>query len=198
MYRSGNAKSGWLVDRPLSIAHISAAKPKIADYPFTTLIPNLGVVDAGEYKHFVIADIPGLIEGAHNGAGLGLQFLRHVERTKLFLHVIDVSGVAPHSPLECYRIINEELQSYRAELATRPQIIVANKIDALDEAAKLTELREFCQQNDLPFYAISAVTGEGLKILVSAIVEKLDQLSHAALVAHENTFLSQTGRDLDN
>src|SRR4028119_1396211 len=115
------------------ISVISAAKPKIADYPFTTLEPNLGVVDLGEYKTFVVADIPGLIEGASEGAGLGDRFLRHVERTKVILHLIDVSSISGRDSLEDYEIINRELKAYNADLADRPQIVVATKLDALDE-----------------------------------------------------------------
>ncbi len=165
------------VGKSTLISHISAAKPKIADYPFTTLSPNLGVVDMGDFKHFVVADIPGLIEGAHEGLGLGLQFLRHVERTKLLLHLIDVSSASGRDPIEDYRIITNELKSYRAELADKPEIIVANKIDALDEPDRLQSLQAFCQQRGVPLYAISAVTGEGLKELVNVIWQKLENIS---------------------
>src|SRR6187455_1776198 len=115
------------------ISVISAAKPKIADYPFTTLEPNLGVVDMGEYRTFVVADIPGLIEGASDGAGLGDRFLRHVERTKFILHLVDVSSFSGRDPVEDYEIINRELAAYDPELAKRPQVVVATKIDSLDE-----------------------------------------------------------------
>lgn len=119
------------------ISVISAAKPKIADYPFTTLEPNLGVVDLGDYKTFVVADIPGLIEGASEGAGLGDRFLRHVERTKLILHLVDVSSLAGRNPVEDYEILNRELANYNQDLAERPQIVVATKTDALDEPERL-------------------------------------------------------------
>src|SRR5467141_3777072 len=124
------------------IATISAARPKIADYPFTTLEPYLGVVDLGDFRTFVIADIPGLIEGAHEGHGLGDRFLRHVERTKLLLHLVDMSSVSGRDPANDYEVINRELAAYDSQLAARPQIVVATKIDALDEPARVESLRE--------------------------------------------------------
>src|SRR5437870_5453971 len=133
------------------ISVISAAKPKIADYPFTTLEPNLGVVDMGDFKTFVVADIPGLIEGASSGAGLGDRFLRHVERTKLILHLVDVSSISGRSPVEDYEIINRELANYNQDLAERPQIVVATKIDALDEPERLESLRDRAAHDGKPF-----------------------------------------------
>src|ERR671918_133861 len=124
------------------ISTISAAKPKIADYPFTTLEPHLGVVDLGEYRTFVVADIPGLIEGAHGGAGLGDRFLRHVERTRLLLHLVDVSSLPQQEPVVAYETVNRELASYNEDLAARPQFVVATKIDALDDPQRLESLRE--------------------------------------------------------
>ncbi len=159
------------------ISVISAAKPKIADYPFTTLEPNLGVVDLGEYKTFVVADIPGLIEGASEGAGLGDRFLRHIERTKLILHLVDVSSISGRDSLEDYEIINRELAAYNADLAERPQIVVATKIDALDEPERLERLREQAEKDRKSFFAISAVTNQGTRVLVSAIVKELEKLA---------------------
>ncbi len=158
------------------ISVISAAKPKIADYPFTTLEPNLGVVDLGEFKTFVVADIPGLIEGASEGAGLGDRFLRHVERTKLILHLVDVSSISGRNPVEDYEIINRELANYDQNLATRPQIVVATKIDALEEPERLESLRELAEKDGKPFLAISAVTNQGTKELVNAVAQKLDEM----------------------
>jgi GTPase len=158
------------------ISVISAAKPKIADYPFTTLEPNLGVVDLGEYKTFVVADIPGLIEGASEGAGLGDRFLRHVERTKLILHLVDVSSISGRDSAEDYEIINRELANYDANLATRPQIVVATKIDALDEPERLERLRELAEKDGKPFLQISAVTNLGIKELVNSVAQKLDEM----------------------
>ncbi len=160
------------------ISVISAAKPKIADYPFTTLEPNLGVVDMGEYKTFVVADIPGLIEGASEGAGLGDRFLRHVERTKLILHLVDVSSLSGHDPIEDYQIINKELENYDPQLAMRPQIVVATKIDALDEPERLDSLRERARDDQKPFFAISAVTNKGVKELVSAVSAAITSMAN--------------------
>lgn len=167
------------------ISVISAAKPKIADYPFTTLEPNLGVVDLGEYKTFVVADIPGLIEGASEGAGLGLKFLRHVERTKLILHLVDVSSISGRDPVEDYEIINRELANYNQDLATRPQIIVATKIDALDEPERLENLRERAQADGREFLEISAVTNTGTKELVSAVAKRLEEVKQAEIELDE-------------
>lgn len=156
------------------ISVISAAKPKIADYPFTTLEPNLGVVDLGDYKTLVVADIPGLIEGASEGAGLGDRFLRHVERTKLILHLVDVSSISGHDSVSDYEIINRELANYNQDLAERPQIVVATKIDALDEPERLERLKERAEQDGKAFFQISSVTNHGVKELVSAVAQALD------------------------
>jgi GTP-binding protein len=158
------------------ISTVSAAKPKIADYPFTTLEPNLGVVDLGDFRTFVIADIPGLIEGAHAGAGLGDRFLRHIERTKLLLHLVDVSSVSGRDTVADYETVNRELSSYNSELAVRPQLVVATKMDALDERERLESLRLRVQADGKPFFAISSATGEGVRDLVNAIAAKLDEL----------------------
>ncbi len=159
------------------ISVISAAKPKIADYPFTTLEPHLGVVDMGEYRTFVVADIPGLIEGAHEGAGLGDRFLRHVERTKLLLHLVDVSSMSGRETVSDYETINRELESYNIELATRPQIVVATKIDALDEPERLESLRARAAKDGRAFYAISSATNEGVRELVNAVARALDEIN---------------------
>ena len=159
------------------ISVISAAKPKIADYPFTTLEPNLGVVDMGDFRTFVVADIPGLIEGASEGAGLGDRFLRHVERTKLMLHLVDVSSISGRDPVSDYEIINRELTNYDADLATRPQIVVATKMDALDESERLEKLRKRARKDRKPFFEISAVTNQGVKELVNAVSAALDQFA---------------------
>jgi GTP-binding protein len=158
------------------ISTVSAAKPKIADYPFTTLEPNLGVVDLGDFRTFVIADIPGLIEGAHAGAGLGDRFLRHIERTKLLLHLVDVSSGSGRETVFDYETVNSELSSYNSELAVRPQLVVATKLDALDERERLESLRLRVEADGKPFFAISSATGEGVRDLVNAIAAKLDEL----------------------
>jgi GTP-binding protein len=158
------------------ISIISAAKPKIADYPFTTLEPHLGVVDLGDYRTFVVADIPGLIEGAHEGAGLGDRFLRHVERTKLLLHLVDVSSLSGRDAVGDYETINRELAAYDARLAERPQIVVATKLDALDEPERLESLRRRAQEDGREFYEISSVTNRGVRELVNAVARRLDQM----------------------
>src|ERR1051326_2917857 len=155
------------------ISTVSAAKPKIADYPFTTLEPNLGVVDLGDFRTFVIADIPGLIEGAHEGHGLGDRFLRHVERTSLLLHLVDVSS-SGRDPVEDYEIINRELAAYNGELAARRQIVVATKIDALDEPERLASLRERAEQDGRELFAISAVAGAGVRELIRAVAREVE------------------------
>jgi GTP-binding protein len=162
------------------ISTISAAKPKIADYPFTTLEPHLGVVDLGEYRTLVVADIPGLIEGAHEGAGLGDRFLRHIERTKLLFHLVDVSSASGRDTVSDYLTINRELKAYDEQLAERPQLVVATKIDALDEPERLERLREQAEKDGRPFYAISSVTKEGVRELVNAAAHMLEELKGAS------------------
>lgn len=159
------------------ISVISAAKPKIADYPFTTLEPNLGVVDMGDFRTFVVADIPGLIEGASDGAGLGDRFLRHVERTKLILHLVDVSSLSGRDPVKDYEIINRELANYDANLGSRPQIVVATKLDALDDPKRLDKLKKRAKKDNKPFFEISAVTNLGVKELVNAVSATLDEMT---------------------
>jgi GTP-binding protein len=158
------------------ISTVSAARPKIADYPFTTLEPHLGVVDLGDFRTFVIADIPGLIEGAHSGAGLGDRFLRHIERTKLLLHMIDVSSLSGRDTVSDYETVNTELASYNPLLATRPQIVVATKIDALEDKQRLDSLRERAEADGKAFFAISSATNKGVSELVNALAVRLDEL----------------------
>jgi GTP-binding protein len=159
------------------ISTVSAARPKIADYPFTTLEPHLGVVDLGDFRTFVIADIPGLIEGAHTGAGLGDRFLRHIERTKLLLHLVDVSSVSGRDAVTDYETVNRELASYNQDLATRPQFVVATKIDALDDPERLESLKRRASADNKPFFAISSATNEGVRELVNAVAAKLEELN---------------------
>ena len=159
------------------ISTVSAARPKIADYPFTTLEPHLGVVDLGDFRTFVIADIPGLIEGAHAGAGVGDRFLRHIERTKLLLHLVDVSSVSGRDAATDYETVNRELASYNEELATRPQFVIATKIDALDEPERLESLKQKAIEDQKPFFAISSATGSGVRELMNAITAKLEELN---------------------
>lgn len=157
------------------IAAVSAAKPKIADYPFTTLSPNLGVVRVGEGASFVMADIPGLIEGAHSGAGLGHEFLRHVERTRLLVHVIDMGGTGDRDPVQDYEIINRELELYSPALARRPQIVAANKMDLPGSVEHLARLREQIGA-DREIFAVSAATGQGLSELTFRVARLLEEL----------------------
>ena len=158
------------------ISTVSAAKPKIADYPFTTLEPHLGVVDLGDFHTMVIADIPGLIEGAHAGAGLGDRFLRHIERTKLLLHMVDVSSLSGRDTVSDYETVNRELASYNPDLAARPQIVVATKIDALDEPSRLESLRARAEADGKQFFAISSATNRGISELVNALASRLEEL----------------------
>ena len=159
------------------IARISAARPKIADYPFTTLVPNLGVARARSGESFVVADVPGLIEGASEGRGLGHEFLRHIERTALILHVVDLTGgFEGRDPLADYRTINEELAAYASELAERPQIVVGNKCDMPDADVASLFLREAAEADGHPYYEVSAVTGQGLDELVTACAAQVAEL----------------------
>jgi GTP-binding protein len=151
------------------ISVVSAAKPKIANYPFTTLTPNLGVVSLSGDRSFVVADVPGLIKGAHEGHGLGHQFLRHIERTKILVHLVDVSGASGRDPVEDFETICDELRQFDESVAAKPQIVVATKIDALDDPARLDSLRRHVRKKRLPFLTISAVSGEGLDELLETI-----------------------------
>lgn len=157
------------------ISVISAARPKIADYPFTTLVPNLGVVKLETFTSFVVADIPGLIEGSHAGAGLGFQFLRHVERTALLLHLVDVSGLSGGAPASNFRRINKELALYSRDLLKKPQIVVATKLDAADKK-KLDSLSRYCKNNGIDFFAVSALTGKGVKDLIRFAAKKIEEI----------------------
>jgi GTP-binding protein len=156
------------VGKSTLISRISSARPKIADYPFTTLVPHLGVVRLEEYRSFVVADIPGLIEGAHEGHGLGDQFLKHVERTRVLVHMIDASR-EDRDAVADYRAIIKELALFNKELLERKQLIVASKMDALANPRKLSGLKAMCTRKKLPFLGISAVTGQGIKELIDAL-----------------------------
>ena len=144
------------------IAAVSAARPKIADYPFTTLTPNLGVVRSSDEHTFVIADIPGLIEGAHEGKGLGFQFLRHIERTSLLIHMIDISEWATEDPVAALKVMRHELAAYDPALADRPYAVVGTKLDIKGEGERLEQLKKYCHRRKIRFFAISAATREGL------------------------------------
>lgn len=173
------------VGKSTFLSRVTSAKPKIADYHFTTIIPNLGVVKSIYGDSFVIADIPGIIEGASEGVGLGIQFLRHIERTRLLLHVIDVSGTEGRTPVQDFEIINKELKEYSEKLSTRKQIIIANKLDVMQDENLLKELEEFAQSKDIELFKISAVTGEGIDELMNCVTEVLKELPKEELVEVE-------------
>ena len=155
---------------------VTSARPKIADYHFTTLEPNLGVVKTEFGDSFVLADIPGIIEGASEGTGLGLRFLRHIERTRLLLHVIDASGSEGRDPVEDFKIINKELKKYSEKLSQRKQIIVANKIDVMQDDTLYQEVEKMAKEKGIEIFKISAATGEGIKELMQAISKLLKEL----------------------
>lgn len=164
------------------ISKISAARPKIAGYPFTTLVPNLGVVEYGEYKTFVIADIPGIIEGAHEGIGLGLQFLKHIERTRLLIHMLDPTQSPERNPVDDFNKINFELKSYSKSLVKKPQIVVLNKVDIQNTRSICIEAEDYFSKKGIEIYKISAVTGEGTKELIYDVGEKLEKLKEKELL----------------
>lgn len=156
------------------ISRISAAHPKIADYPFTTLEPNLGVVQLPDLRSYVVADIPGIIEGAHEGRGLGIQFLKHVERTRLLVHLVDMSETG-RDPIHDFETLITELESFDEELARKPMIVLASKMDVSQDPAKVEELRAVATARNLPFYEISSVTGQGIEALKFTLAEKILQ-----------------------
>jgi len=155
------------------ISVISSAKPKIADYPFTTLVPNLGVVKLKDHKSCVVADIPGLIEGAHTGAGLGVSFLRHIERTRIFLHLVDVSDMADDA-IARYLKIRRELGMYSSELLLKPETVVATKLDSVTDKTRLDMLENYCKTNNINFLKISSVTGKGIRKLLNYLSNALE------------------------
>jgi len=165
------------------IARVSAARPKIADYPFTTLTPNLGVVRLSDDRSFVVADVPGLIEGAHRGAGLGHQFLRHLERTKVLVHLVDVSGASGRDPAQDLETVRRELQLFQPALAAKPQLVAANKLDAVDPAEaddRVAALEKRAGELNLPFFRISGATGAGVAELLEAMWRRLAAARHPA------------------
>jgi len=173
------------VGKSTILSMVTSAKPKIADYHFTTLEPNLGVVKTEYGDSFVIADIPGIIEGASEGVGLGLQFLRHIERTRLLLHVIDVSGTEERNPVEDFKAINKELKKYSEKLSARTQIIVANKVDSMQDESLYNELEKLAKKNDLKIYKVSAATGQGLKELFKDVAEIIKTLPKEEIADNE-------------
>ena len=172
------------VGKSTLLAHVSNANPKIANYHFTTLNPNLGVVDLSDAKSFVMADIPGLIEGASEGVGLGHQFLRHIERTKVIIHLLDAASVEGRDPVEDYYAINKELESYNVDILKKPQVIAANKIDAipLEENPYIEELKKEFEPKGIRVFPISAVSGKGVKELIYAVSSMLEKMDDAPIV----------------
>ena len=155
------------------ISVMSSAKPKIADYPFTTLVPNLGVVKFEDRRSFVVADIPGLIEGAHTGSGLGFQFLRHIERTSILLHLVDVSDILTSDPVEDFEKINNELLLYGHNVMEKPMAVAGTKLDTAHEKERLNRLKDYCRDKGLDFFPISAVTHEGIKEIMFYLSNKV-------------------------
>ena len=174
------------VGKSTFLSTVTDARPKIANYHFTTINPNLGVVKTKNGDGFVIADIPGIIEGASEGVGLGIQFLRHVERTRLLLHFIDVSGQEGRDPIEDYKTINEELAKYSEKLVKRKQILVATKIDSMQDDTNLKKLEELAKKEKLELFKISSVTGEGVEQLIDHVTEVLKTLPKEELVEIED------------
>ena len=155
------------------ISRVSAARPKIADYPFTTLEPNLGVVELPDYRSFVVADIPGLIEGAHEGHGLGIQFLRHIERTRLLVHLVDVSEASGRDPVQDFETVMDELASFSRDLFSKPMLVVASKMDVAQDPARVLALRLHVAERGMAYFEISSATGLGIEKLKFAMAERV-------------------------
>lgn len=188
------------VGKSTLLSRVTNAQPKIANYHFTTLSPNLGVVDLEDSRGFVIADIPGLIEGASQGAGLGHEFLRHIERTKVIIHIVDAAGTEGRDPIADIYAINRELESYNANLSKLPQVIAANKIDALcsmEEVDPLAALKAEFEPKGIPVYPISAISGQGLKELLYHVREILDQLDQEPIIFAQEYFPQEQIGDSD-
>lgn len=185
------------VGKSTFLSVVTDAKPKIANYHFTTIEPNLGVVKTEHGDSFVIADIPGIIEGASEGVGLGIQFLRHVERTRLLLHVIDVSGIEGRNPVQDFYTINEELKTYSEKLSKRKQIIVANKIDIMQDETGYKELEALAKKEGLEIYKISGATGEGVSKLLDRVAEVLKTLPKEELVEVDERVVYTLEEDKD-
>lgn len=186
------------VGKSTFLAKVTDAKPKIANYHFTTIVPNLGVVKTKDGSGFVIADIPGIIEGASEGVGLGIQFLRHVERSRLLLHFLDASGEEGRNPIEDFYAINTELKKYSEKLSTRKQIIVANKIDIMQDDTILKEIEKLAQKENLELFKISGVTGEGVAALIDHVAEVLKTLPKEDLIDIEDRIVYELEDEKQN
>ena len=183
------------VGKSTLLSVVSAAKPKIADYHFTTIEPNLGVVSLPDIDSFVIADIPGLIEGAHEGTGLGHEFLKHVERTKLLIHLVDISASEYRDPVEDFRIINEELRKYNQQLSERPQIVAANKMDVTGAEENLKRFREAIEPLGYKVFPISAASNQGVKELMYAAAQMLKTIPDSILTSESDTEVVYTAEE---
>jgi GTP-binding protein len=157
------------------ISVVSKSRPKIADYPFTTLVPNLGIVKFDDMKSFCVADIPGLIEGAHNGAGLGFQFLRHIERTSVLAHLVDISEATQEDGVKSFETIMEELSLFDTGLAQKPMVVAGTKLDISGDKLSLNCLARYCEAKGLPFFPVSAITGQGVKELIAALLKEVEK-----------------------
>ncbi|MBP2240571.1 GTP-binding protein [Cytobacillus eiseniae] len=172
------------VGKSTLLSVVSSARPKIAEYHFTTIAPNLGMVETEDNRSFVLADLPGLIEGAHSGVGLGHQFLRHIERTRVIVHVIDMAAIEGRDPFEDYLTINKELKEYNMRLTERPQVIVANKMEMPGAEENLEKFKEQLEE-DYPIFPISAITRQGLRDLLFAIANKIEETPEFPLIEEE-------------
>ncbi len=183
------------VGKSTILSMVTAAKPKIANYHFTTLTPNLGVVSLDQGNSFVIADIPGLIEGANEGIGLGHNFLRHIERTKLLVHVVDVAGIDGREPISDFDLINQELEKYNSILASRPQVVAANKMDIPDGQAYFEEFKKAIEEKGHKVFPISAATNSGLRELMFYVSEKLKEIPETVLIPESEKEVVYTAED---
>jgi GTP-binding protein len=168
------------VGKSTLISRISSARPKIGDYPFTTLEPNLGVVELENFRSYVVADMPGLIEGAHLGQGLGLQFLRHIERTKVLVHLVDLSDAHGRDPVEDFETVNQELRQFNAAILDKPTLLVGSKLDAMDDPIRLDKLKVLAERRGLEFHVISSATGTGVQELKYRIASLLERVVNLA------------------
>ena len=177
------------VGKSTLLSKVTKAQPKIANYHFTTLFPNLGVVEVIKGKSFVLADIPGLIEGAHLGIGLGHDFLRHIERTKAILHVVDVSGIEGRDPIDDFNKINEELHKYSEKLSERSQLVAANKSDLIFDDEKVNEFKTYVESKGYECFVISAATNQGVEPLMKRMTEMLDDIEELPLFDEDDYFV---------
>jgi len=183
------------VGKSTILSVVSSARPKIANYHFTTIEPNLGVVWLGEGKSFTLADIPGLIEGAHKGIGLGHEFLKHIERTRVLIHVVDVSGIEGRDPLKDFEVINRELEEYNPELAKKPQVVAANKTDITGALENYEGLKKVLEERGIKVFPISAASNKGLKELMGYVEKMLDELPRSAPLAESTEEVVYTAEE---